>query len=240
MLTAATIVLPPEIRDRLRERAAFAQSFGDFVVDRLLGFGQPVAAAAALLGPLTISFAYLAADFFSMIEAATVFGSATVLILGAAYISNRQRIRDDYLRRAEARRQARDDLRAGAGTQVSLRLGRPPICLEHSGGVVVFADAGRGKTVFLDIPSDQDDPRWFRYLNGDLGRLEWSWLRLGGSGAVTAFETAGPLVSALGPPMTLDLPAGWDAISLALGDPRDGDVIDMPRDEIERTMERLL
>jgi hypothetical protein len=138
------------------------------------------------------------------------------------------------------RRQAREDLRAGAGTRIALRLTRVPLFFEHAGGVIVFADAGTGKAIYFDIASDADDPRWFLYLNGDLQRTDWSWLRLAGSGTLTDFGTQGVQLGLLGAPTQLELPAAWDAICLALGDPRDGDVIDMPRDEIERTIERLL
>ena len=107
-------------------------------------------------------------------------------------------------------------------------------------GVVVFADAGENRTVFFDIQADREDPRWFLYLNGDLHRERWSWVRLSKSREVFGFSAAGHVCSTPGQPRYVEAAEGWDAIALALGDPSDGDIIDMPLREVEHTISRLL
>lgn len=240
MLSVAEIDLPPAVRDKLRERAAFSDSFGRFTRLRLLGFNQPVAATIAFLAPIVIAFGYAAADVHTAIEVALVFAFACALMLLGAWIANRTFLRDAYDQATHARKSARADLKIGKGTEMALTIKTPALFYENAEGVVVFADAGDNRTVFFDVRADRADPRWFLYLNGDLHREKWSWIRLASSGEVFGFSAAGHRRIPLGQPPYVEATEAWDSIALALGDPADGDLIDMPLSEVERTISRLL
>ena len=60
MLTVARVDLPDQVTQRLRERAALSESWGEFLKERLIGFKQPVARATAFVGPLLVAFVFLA------------------------------------------------------------------------------------------------------------------------------------------------------------------------------------
>lgn len=240
MLTVAQIELPPSIRERLRERAAFADSFERFTRINILGFNQPVAAAAGLAAPLVIGVAYAAGDIWTTIQVTGVFFFATALLLFGTWVVNRTVLREAYAAATEARKHAKADLKAGKGEEMALTIKTPALFYENADGVVVFADAGENRTVFFDIQADREDPRWFLYLNGDLHRERWSWVRLSKSREVFGFSAAGHVCSTPGQPRYVEAAEGWDAIALALGDPSDGDIIDMPLREVEHTISRLL
>lgn len=240
MLITEQVELPDSVRVRLREQAAFSDSFHRFTRERLLGFGYPVAAAAGLLAPIVVAFAYASSDLATTVQVTSVFGFTAALFLLGGWILNREALGEAYEGLTEARRTARGALKAGVGQELSLRTPAPAHFYEHTYGVAVFADAGDGRTIFFDIEADTDDPRWFLYLNGDLHREQWSWIRLPGSGAVVSFLASGPRRTShdpVLPPATLD---AWDAVSLALGDPADGDIISMPFREVKATIARLL
>ena len=240
MLTLARVDLPEDVAASLREKAAFAESWNSFTREHLAGFRQPVAAAAAVIGPILIAFVYAARGFFSMIEVGVTFGLTTAMfVLGAWYV-NRRDIRAAYERNTAARREAKADLKAGAAERAGLSLEARPVFFEHEHGVIVLADAENGKTLYFDVDGDGFDTRWFLYVNGDLHRERWSWLKLLGSGAVTAFEAGGQRLAGIADTPFVDAPDAWEAISLALGEPQDGDLIDMPFAEVKQTIGRLL
>ena len=240
MLTVAEIDLPPSVRERLRERAAFSDSFGRFARLQFLGFHQPVAAAVALLTPIVVAMSYAATDVHTTLQVVSIFLFSTCLIMAAAWIANRTFLRNAYEQANMARRTARADLRAGRGEEMALTMRTPALFYENADGVVVFADAGEGKTVFFAIRADRNDARWFLYLNGDLHREQWSWIKLATSGEIIAFSAAGHRRTPMCQPPYVEAAEAWDSIALALGDPADGDIIDMPLDEVERTISRLL
>ncbi|MBB4658787.1 hypothetical protein [Parvularcula dongshanensis] len=240
MLRVATVDLPESVTRRLAERAAFSESWGEFLKEHLAGFRQPVAAAAALIGPILVAFVYAVSDFTTMVEVAGTFGlTAIAFLLGAWYV-NRHDIREAYARHMTAQRQAKADLKAGRGVAADLLLKTRPSFYEHEHGVIVLADSGDGRTLYFDVDGTGDDPRWFLYVNGDMHRGNWRWLKLLGSGNVTEFEAKGQRLAGIGDTPYVDAPDAWEAISLALGEPQDGDVVDMPFEEVKQTVSRLL
>jgi hypothetical protein len=240
MLRTDTVDLPERVVLRLKDKAAFSETFGAFTRQHLAGFRQPVAVAAALVGPVLVAFVYAVADFFTMLEVAATFGLTTAMFLLGAWYVNRREIRAAYERNTESRRRAKADLKSGLAEATALHLGQRPVFYEHEHGVIVLADLADGRTLYFDIDNDGFDTRWFLYINGDLHRDSWKWLRLKGSGAVTDFEAKGQRLVAFGEAPYVDAPDAWEAISLALGEPQAGDVIDMPFDEVKQTVSRLL
>ena len=240
MLNVAVVSLPQGVEARLRERAAFSESWAAFTRDHLAGFRQPVAAAVAMIGPVLVAFVYAASDFMTMLEVAGVFGlSSAMFVLGAWYV-NRRDIRAAFERAGRERKHAIADLKAGTAQQVAVTHRDRPVFYEHEHGVIALADGGRGRTLFFDIDGDGTDPRWFLYLNGDMHRQDWRWLRLEGTGEVTEFEASGRRLAGLGDTPYVEAPDAWEAVSLALGEPRDGDAIDMPFAEVKQTVARLI
>ena len=240
MLTTAQVDIPQAVRAQLRERAAFSESWAAFTREHLAGFKQPVAAAVAVIGPVLIAFVYAASDFFTMLEVASVFAMTSALfVLGAWYV-NRRDILSAFGRAGRERRQAITDLKDGKAEEVALDHKERPVFYEHEHGVIALADGGAGRTLFFDVDGDGTDARWFLYLNGDMHRQGWRWLRLQGTGAVTEFTATGKRLAGLGDTPYVEAPDAWEAISLALGEPRDGEMIDMPFAEVKQTVARLI
>lgn len=240
MLTTAQVDIPQGVLTRLKERAAFSESWAAFTRDHLAGFRQPVAAAIALIGPILVAFIYAVSDFLTMVQVATVFGlSSAMFLLGAWYV-NRRDIRSAFERSTRERREAMADLKAGTAQQIHLVHQDRPVFYEHEHGVIVLAQGGDDRTLYFDVDGDGTDPRWFLYLNGDMHRQDWRWLRLGGTGDVTEFQAAGKRLAGLGDTPYVEAPDAWEAISLALGEPKDGDTIDMPYAEVKQTVARLI
>ena len=240
MLTTETVALPDDVARSLRTEAAFAETWNTFLREHLAGFRQPVAATAALVGPVLVAFTYAMADFVAMREVAATFGlTAAMFVLGAWYV-NRHEIRAAFARHTDAAQRAKRDLKAGQAEAMDLDLRAQPVFYEHEHGVVVLADAGQGRTLYFDVDGDGFDPRWFLYVNGDLHRRRWSWLRLTGSGCVRALRAEGVRLTAGAETPYVTAPDAWEAVSLALGEPQDGDLVDMPFGEVVRTVDRLL
>ncbi len=240
MLTVAEIDLPQSIQKRLREEAAFAESFAAFTREHLIGFRQPAAVAAAIIGPVLLAFVYYSSDFVNTLNVAMTFGITTLLFLLGAWYVNRRAIRDAYVRQTRARREARADLQAGVGEAVYLKMVQQPLFYEHEHGVICLADTGDNRTVYFDVDSFENDSRWFLYINGDMHRDTWRWMRLMGSGAVAEFSASGQRMSKIGDTPYVEAPDAWEAISIALGEPQDGDIIDMPLEKVLTTISRLL
>lgn len=240
MLNVAVVDIPDQVADRLRARAAFSESWGAFTRDHLAGFRQPVAAAVAVIGPVLVAFVYAASDFFTMLEVASVFVMTSAMFLLGAWYVNRRDIAAAFERSTRERRLAMTDLKAGVAQSVSVQHRERPVFYEHEHGVIALACGGEGRTLFFDVDGDGTDPRWFLYLNGDMHRQDWRWLRLGGTGEVTEFTATGKRLAGLGDTPYVEAPDAWEAVSLALGEPRDGDAIDMPFGEVKQTVARLI
>ncbi|MEM6650008.1 MAG: hypothetical protein AAF603_07140, partial [Pseudomonadota bacterium] len=157
-----------------------------------------------------------------------------------AWYINRAQIREAYTRSTIQRKQAQAALRSGRGEQWSLQLKEHPVFYDYEGGVICLAKSSDTKTLFFDIPAAREDSRWYLYMNGDLYRKKWEWLKLHGSGVLTEFFANGDRLMGKGHIFYLDISEAWDAIHLVLGAPQDGDLIDMPFEEAKKTIERLL
>lgn len=240
MLTVAKVDLPLSLQKKLREEAAFAESFGEFTKEHLVGFRQPAAVAISIIAPVLFAFVYYVTDFVNLLEVALSFSVAAAMFLLGGWYVNRGKIRAAYTRQTRARREARADLRAGQGESVSLSQKVAPVFYEHEHGVICLADSGDGKTVYFDVDSADNDPRWFLYINGDMHRSDWSWIRLMGSGSVCEFEVSGSRLAKIGDTPYVEAPDAWEAISIALEEPQDGDIIERPLDEVKETVARLL
>ena len=240
MLTVAQIDLPMNTKKRLQEEAAFADSFSSFTRENIIGFRQPVAMAVSLILPVMGAFVYSVGGLASISQIAVPFGlSTTCFLLGGWYV-NRRAIRDAYIRRTRARRDAKANLRAGVGEHTKLDLKHTPIFYEHEHGVICLADSGDGRTIYFDVDSLEQDPRWFLYINGDMHRSLWTWIRLMGSGTVSNFEARGQRLAKIGDTPYVEAPDAWEAISIALNEPQDGDVIDQPLSDVQDTISRLI
>ena len=240
MLTIAKVDLPISLRKRLQEEAAFSDSFNHYTTENLIGFRQPVATAVAVVGPILFAFIYYVTDFLTLVEVAGSFAlSAAAFLLGGWYV-NRHGIRDSYQRHTKARKNAKANLRSGVGESVALTMKTAPVFYEHEHGVICLAAAGEGKTLYFNIDSFENDPRWFIYINGDMHRPNWRWIKLMGSGAVAEFEASGQRMAKIGDTPYVEAPDAWEAISIALGEPEDGAIVEKPLEDVTAIISRLI
>ncbi len=240
MLSATTVDLPRQIEAKLLEQSAFSQSLLAFSLEQLAGLHRPVAAAAALIGPVLIAFTFAVSDVLTALETGSIFAATGAAFLVAGWYVNRGPLQEAYHRSREVRRRARLDLRERRGKQIDLSLEQKPVFYEHRRGVIALAPVNARECVFFDIDGSGEDPRWFFYVNGDMHRQRWRWLRLSGSGAVMGFEASGERLYKHDEAPFTDAEGAEDAISLALGEPCDGDIIAMPFDHAVSTVNRLL
>ena len=240
MLTTARVDIPLPIAARLKMEAAFTENVNEYARDDLIGFKRPLAAAFALIAPVALAFVYQGLGFVAMAQLA---GTMIVLVAAGIYLVGRQewpQIVEQFQTHALAKRKAVADLRCGFGESSFLSNGRSPRFFEHDHGVLVLADAGDLKTLFFSIANDGTDPRWELYINGEMHRRIWRWLRLPVSREVVKFSTEGSKLARIGEPPVIDSIEAWEAVNVALGEPLDGAVIHRCFDELSEMAERLL
>ncbi|MEM9495128.1 MAG: hypothetical protein AAGA09_03930 [Pseudomonadota bacterium] len=240
MLTTARVDLPAPIAARLNQAAVFVDNVNDFAREDLVGFKRPIAAVFALVAPVTVALVYNSAGFLAMTQTASLVVVLTIAATVYVGASEWPRIVDEFQLRTDAKKKAIADLRCGFGESSFLSNGRSPRFFEYEFGVLVLADAGDLKTLFFNIPSDEDDPRWSLYINGELNRRVWRWLRLPVSREVVRFSTEGSKLAQIGEAPIIDSIEVWEAVNLALGEPLDGAIVHRPLDELAEAVERLL
>ncbi len=240
MLTTARVDIPAPVAVRLKTAADYSDNVNDYAREDLIGFNRPIASAFALIVPIVLPFVYHGAGFVAMLQSALIL--LLIVGLGLAYIGMREwpNIVTKFQSHVIAKRKAIADLRCGFGESSFLSNGRAPRFFEYEHGVLVLADAGDLKTLFFHISNDSRDPRWELYLNGELHRRVWRWLRLPVSREVVKFTTEGSKLARIGAAPVIGSVDAWEAVNVALGEPLDGAVIHRPFDELAETVERLL
>ncbi|MHA7870794.1 MAG: hypothetical protein ACX939_00435 [Hyphococcus sp.] len=240
MLTTARVELPGPIAVRLKNDASFTDNVNEYAREDLIGFKRPIAAAFALIAPVALAFAYQGLGLTPMLQLAAIMSA---LVGGGIYIVGRQewpQIVSEFQEKASAKRKAVADLRCGFGESSFLSNGRSPRFFEHEHGVLVLADAGDLKTLFFTISNDGHDPRWSLYVNGEMHRRVWRWLRLPVSREVVKFSTEGSKLARIGDPPYIGTIEAWEAVNVALGEPLDGAVIHRCFDELSEMVERMI
>ena len=240
MLTTARVNIPVPIEARLKTVADYSDNVNDYAREDLIGFGRPIAAAFALIAPVLLSFVYQGAGLKSMLEVAFVV--MVVVGGGLAYIGQHEwpNIVAKFQSHVVAKRKAIADLRCGFGESSFLSNGRAPRFFEHEHGVIVLADAGDLKTLFFDVTNDGRDPRWELYINGEMDRRVWRWLRLPVSREVVKFSTEGSKLARHSASPVIDTIDEWEAVNVALGEPLDGAIVHRPFDELTEAIGRLI
>lgn len=240
MLTTARVEIPAPVEARLKTEAAYSDNVNDYAREDLVGFRRPIAAAFALTAPISFAFAYQAGGIFGMAQTAFVVAG---LVLGGLYLVGRQEwptIVARFQNHATAKKKAAADLRCGFGESSFLSNGRSPRYYEYDGGVIVLADAGDLKTLFLDIDSTGHDARWGLYANGELDRRVWRWLRLPISREIVKFSTEGSKLARNVAPRHIRTIDAYEAVNVALGEPLDGAIIHRPFDELTEALDRMV
>lgn len=238
MLTTARVDIPAPVLSRLKHCAEYSENVNDYAREDLIGFKRPVAAAFALLTPLTLAFAYHAGGPWMTVQIA---GAIFAMVAGGLYVIGREEwpaIVANFQSCVMTKRKAVADLRCGFGESSFLSNGRAPRFFEHANGVLAVADAGDLKTLFFDISKDGSDPRWEMYKGGEMQRRVWRWLRLPVSREVVKFATEGAKLARIGEPLQIESIEAWEAINVALGEPMDGAIIHRPFEDIVETIER--
>jgi hypothetical protein len=122
-------------------------------------------------------------------------------------------------------RDVRENLDRNVMLQRSLVFGNEQAWIEHEHGVMVFAGIDQARTLFLDLSSIVDDPRYELYENKSLFRREWSSLQFpGGDEAVYALFVRGEPFS---PRFLCEGPDTMAAFALCefLGSPGNGQIV---------------
>jgi len=240
MLNTDRVAIPAAVEVRLKRSAEFVDNVMEFAREDLIGFRRPLAAVFAMTSPVVMAFSYQAGGWTHFVSIA-----ASYIIVAAAglYLIGREQwpgLVEAFEVRAIEKRKAAADLRCGFGEASFLNLTRAPRFIEHENGVLVFADAGDFKTLFLSISSYKNDPRWNLYINGELHRRVWRWLRLPISREIVKFSCEASKLAPMSEVPIIDSIDAWEAVNTALGEPLDGAVIHRPFDEVVEAVERLL
>lgn len=240
MLSTARVSIPVPVAARLQTNADFHDNVNDFAREDLIGFKRPIAAAFALIAPVAVAFVYQGAGLLPALQLGAFI---TALVGGGIYLVGKQEwpnIIEEFKSHSSAKKKAVADLRCGFGESSFLSNGRAPAFFEHDHGVLVLTDAGDLKTLFFDISSDGDDPRWSLYENGDMNRRVWRWLRLPVSREIVKFSTEGSRLNQRKPATKISSVDAWEAVNVALGEPLDGAVIHRSFDELKESVDRLV
>jgi len=240
MYNTARVDIPAPIEVRLKRAAEFVDNIMEFAREDLIGFRRPLAATFAFTAPFVLAFAYQAAGFLPMLKIAS---SYFVVAVAGLYLVGRDQwpeLVGEFENRTVEKRKAVADLKCGFTESSFLSLVRGPRFIEHEHGVLVFADVGDFKTLFFSISNDTTDPRWRPYVEGELSRRVWRWMRLPVSRELIKFGVEGSKLTLHKEPPVIKSIDIWEAVNVALGEPLDGAVIHRPFDELVESVERLL
>lgn len=239
MLTTDRVALPAHIEVRLKRASDFVDNVMDFARDDLIGFRRPLAATFAFSAPLVLAIVFHEAGLVLTLKIGALYAalSAAGLVLVGREVW--PEIVEDYRARSDAKRKALADLRCGFGESAFLHLPQPPRFIEHDHGVIALADAGDFRTLFFSITNDEDDPRWPAYVEGEMNRRIWRWLRLPVSGEIVRFAAEGGRMD-VAAPLVIESVDAWEAVNVALGEPADGAIVHTPFSEVVDMVERLV
>lgn len=241
MLNTDRVAIPAPVEVRLKRSAQFVDNIMDFAREDLIGFKRPLAATFAFTAPIVMAFVYHSGGLIHLFQ---VGASYFIVGFGGLYLVGRQAwpgLVTEFEAKSIEKRRAAADLKCGFGELSFLNLSRAPRYFEHQNGVLVFADAGDFRTLFFSIDKAESDERWNLYINGELDRRIWRWLRLPVSRDIVKFSTeASKLATVSTDPQRIRSVDAWEAINLSLGEPLDGAIIHRPFDEIVETVERML
>ena len=240
MLTTQRVEIPAPVAVELKTAASFVDDIMEYAREDLIGFRRPIAATFAYLTPIVCVFACWAGGAG---PAAVITLLYFALAIGGMAVVGRYEwphVVSTFEAHTFRKRRAEADLRCGFTEACFLKLSRAPRFFEHEHGVLVFADAGDFKTLFLSIEKGDSDPRWPVYERRDMYRRVWRWMRLPVSREHVSFGAEGSKLPQEAAVKTIGTVEAWEAIHTFLGEPLDGAVIHRPFEEIVGSVERLL
>ncbi len=129
-------------------------------------------------------------------------------------------------------KEARQVLDRGVLAHRTLLFGDKQIWIEHEHGVIVLVPADDRRTLYLDLSSVADDPRYPMYENKSIFRREWTWVQ------VPDFRAAGERKFKVGGASFEPKLLGHDdqlhaEIFEHFGSPGDGSIVDFRWNEVE-------
>lgn len=240
MISTARVALPSNVEGRLKKASEFVDNVMEYAREDLIGFRRPLAATFALSAPVVLALVFHAIGVFAMLQVAAVYflvATAGLVLVGRQVWPN---IVEEYQLRSTAKRKASADLKCGFGEAAFLAVERPPRFIEYDHGVLVLADAGDFRTLFFSISNDSEDPRWPFYVEGEMERRIWRWLRLPVSREIVKFSSEGSKHSRAENTPFIDSIDAWEAVHTALGEPEDGAIIHRPFAEVVDMVDRLV
>ncbi|MGE0408790.1 MAG: hypothetical protein AB7P23_05955 [Amphiplicatus sp.] len=240
MLSTARVALPATIEIRLKNAAEFVDNVMEYAREDLIGFRRPLAATFAFTAPVLLALAYYGAGIATLAQTAAMYFSvagAGLVVVGRQLWPS---LVQEYHDKSTEKRKAAADLKCGFGEAAFLNLERAPRFFEYANGVLAVADAGDFRTLFFSIQNDPEDPRWVPYVEGEMNRRVWRWLRLPVSREVVKFSAEGSKYAQLGETHRIGSIDAWEAINTALGEPMDGAIIHRPFAEVVDMVERMV
>lgn len=240
MLKADRVAIPAPIEIELKRSAEFVDNIMEFAREDLIGFKRPLAATFAFTAPIVMAFAFSIGGLVPFTQLATAYFSVAFLGLYLVGRNEWPEIVQNFDVLTNEKRKASADLRCGFSERSLLTLSRAPRFFEYSGGVLVFVDAGDFKTLFFNIENSHDDPRWDLYINGELSRRVWRWLRLPISRAIVKCSSEGSKIADVPDPAFIRNIDVWEAINAIFDEPMDGAIIHRPFAECIDVVERSL
>lgn len=240
MISIDRVALPAPVEARLKASAQFVENVNEFARDDLIGFRRPLAATFAFACPVGLAFIAHSFGLATVLQYAAAYFVATA---GGLWLVGRQiwpGLVAEFEKKSAEKRRAIADLNCGFGEAAHLIHRQAPYCVEHEHGVLVFADAGDFKTLFFSVADDESDPRWVYYLHGELNRKVWRWLRLPVSREVVRFSAQGTRTGEIRQPRRITSIDAWEAVHLALDEPTDGAVLNLPLADVVDAVERRI
>ena len=240
MFTADRVSIPKSTTVKLRQSADFVDDIMEFAREDLIGFKRPLAAAFAYTTPFFFIFAYTLGGPIGLLQLSAMYFAITIAGLYLVGKINWPTIVSEFDRKTAEKRRAAADLRCGFAERNFLTLARAPRFFEYEGGVIVFADAGDFKTLFLAIEDSPSDLRWALYVSGELERRVWRWLSLPISREIVKFQASASKLANVRAPRRINSIDAFEAISEALGAPQDGAIVHRPFVEVVEIVEQAL
>jgi hypothetical protein len=226
MLRVERVPIPPEVAATFgRAAAAMAEPAWRIILARLGMLGFVLVVVFGAIGLLDLLFGIVHAEHWLVL----VIGSA-VMVIPIAVLSIGGELRARKGREAAAAT-LREQAAGGEALRHVLDRDANHWFVEHEHGVILVCPADERRTLYLDLSSVSDDPRWEDwYRGGRLHTTRWTWFATPDGALQAGFAAEGEAL----PPNSFEAAAGSYDPEVGgdlfewLGSPGDGDLVRKP------------
>ena len=232
MYSARRVDLPLAVIEECSEKLASAEDFLDYTLHRAFGFTQPVAKTIALLTPIHFATILYLTNIQILLQVAVSYGvSVGMFILGLWYI-RRSEIKNGYFSEVKQESSKFASLMCQGAISERVHVEKEVKLLKHNQGVMVVTEIDQSSSIFFQIKKSNDDPRWTYFLTDDFAKVEWSWVKVLGSGQICQFRTAGRTMKNSQITSTYISEFARANLLEELGDPADGEILNLTMKQI--------